>query len=110
MTQSASQTLVTELHGIRFDVPLVVGLLRRHYVTRLQVYGSILREDFHADSDLDMLVGFDPDHFPVGWAMFELEAELAVVLGRPVELGLPTDLSKYIRGRVLAEAKTVYVH
>lgn len=80
MTQSTSQTPVTELHGIRFDMPSVVGLLRRHHVTRLQLYGSILRDDFNTDSDIDMLVDFDPDHFPVGWAMFELEADLAVSL------------------------------
>ncbi|HEV3309523.1 MAG TPA: hypothetical protein VG815_03275 [Chloroflexota bacterium] len=42
--------------------------------------------------------------------MFELEAELSVVLGKPVDLSMPPELSKYIRDRVLAEAKNVYVH
>jgi len=97
------------LHGIRFDSAELNAICQRHHVARLQAYGSILRADFSPDSDIDLIIEFEPGH-TVGWEFFDLEADLASVLGREVDLTTPEGLSKYIRDLVLDEARTVYVH
>jgi len=97
-----------ELHGRAFDPEAVAGLCRHHHISRLLVYGSILRDDFGPESDVDMLVEFRPGHTP-GFEFIGIQDELASLLGRAVDLGTPAGLSKYIRDRVLGEARQVYV-
>ncbi len=96
-------------HGIAFPSGDIADLCRRHHVSRLLVYGSILREDFEADSDVDMLVEFEPGCTP-GLAFIDIQDDLSNLLGRTVDLSTPAGLSKYIRDRVMAEARTIYVH
>ena len=81
---------------------------RRHHVRRLAVFGSAIRDDFRAGSDVDVLVEFDPDHIP-GLAFFGMEIELSEILGHKVDLNTPEFLSPYFRDQVLSEAETVYV-
>ena len=81
---------------------------RRHHVRKLALFGSVLREDFGPDSDIDVLVEFEPGFSP-GLEFFEMEVELSEVLGRKVDLNTPAFLSKYFRGRVLSEAEVAYV-
>jgi predicted nucleotidyltransferase len=73
----------------------------------LAVFGSALREDFRPDSDLDLLVEFEPGHTP-GLAFFGMEQELSELLGRKVDLNTPQFLSPYFRDKVLAEAEVQY--
>ena len=80
---------------------------RRHHIRRLSLFGSVLRDDFRADSDIDVLVEFKPGHVP-GLAFFAMEAELSDILGRKVELSTPAFLSRYIRDSVLANAQVQY--
>lgn len=81
---------------------------RAHGITRLSLFGSALREDFSTDSDIDVLVEFQPGE-PVGLIRLgTIEAELSDLLGRPVALNLPDMLSAYFREEVLAEARTLY--
>lgn len=68
----------------------------------------MLRDDFGPDSDVDVLVEFEPGHVP-GLRFFALEQELSQILGRKVDLNTPGFLSPYFRGRVLAEAEVQYV-
>lgn len=81
---------------------------RRHRVRRLALFGSVLREDFRPDSDVDVLVEFEPGETP-GLAFFTMENELSALLGRRVDLNTPGFLSPYFRDEVLKEAETVYV-
>lgn len=68
----------------------------------------MLRDDFTPESDVDVLVEFDPGHVP-GLAFFAMESELAAIVGRRVDLNTPGFLSRHFRDRVLAEAENQYV-
>jgi predicted nucleotidyltransferase len=74
----------------------------------LAVYGSVLREDFGPESDVDILVDFEPAFIPTLFDMVEMEKELSQLLGRKVDLRTPGDLSRYFRDKVLAEAQVQY--
>lgn len=80
---------------------------RRHHIRRLAIFGSALREDFGPDSDVDVLVEFEPDHVP-GLAFFGMEIELSEILGRRVDLNTRSFLSPLFRDRVMAEAEVMY--
>ena len=83
---------------------------RRHHIRRLSVYGSALRADFDADSDIDILVEFEPDQVPGLFGIARMERELSALLGgRKVDLRTPEDLSRYFRQGVLQEAELQYV-
>jgi hypothetical protein len=79
---------------------------RQHHIRKLALFGSILRPDFRPDSDIDVLVEFEPGRTP-GLAFFDIEAELSRLLGRRVDLNTPQFLSPRIRKRVEAEAEVL---
>ena len=80
---------------------------RRNHITKLALFGSILREDFGPESDIDILVEFEPGHVP-GLAFFALQDELSTILGSTVDLHTPQFLSPYFREQVQSEAQVVY--
>jgi len=86
----------------------VEDFCRRNHIKRLAFFGSVLRDDFGPDSDLDVIVEFEPGHVP-GLRYFAMERELSEILGRKVDLNTPGTLSRYFRDRVLAEAEEQYV-
>ena len=77
---------------------------RRHHITRLALFGSILHDDFGPESDVDVLVEFETGHVP-GLAFFAMQDELSAILGRQVDLQTPQFLSPYFRQQVRAEAQ-----
>jgi predicted nucleotidyltransferase len=83
---------------------VIADFCRRHHVRKLSLFGSVLRDDFRPESDVDVLVEFEPSHVPGFFKFFEMEEELGALLGRKVDLNTPGFLSKYFRARVLAEA------
>ena len=97
------------MNRARIEVPakIIRDFCCRHHIRRLAFFGSVLREDFRADSDVDVLVEFEPGHVP-GLAFFAIEDELSRILGRRVDLNTPQFLSPYIRGEALAEAEEQY--
>jgi hypothetical protein len=75
----------------------------------LSLFGSALRGDFSEESDIDVLVEFEPGHAPGLLGMARLERELSRILGgRKVDLRTPEDLSRYFRDEVLREAEVQY--
>jgi predicted nucleotidyltransferase len=96
-----------ELHGIRLSRSWIAEFCRRHHVRRFAVFGSILRDDFGPESDIDVLVEFEPGKTP-GLAFFGMQDELSEQFGRPVDLNTPGFLSRYFRDKVLAEAFALY--
>lgn len=80
----------------------------RNRIRRLSFFGSVTREDFGPESDIDVLVEFEPGA-KVGLRFFEMEQELSALLGRNVDLNTPGFLSPYFRDRVLSEAEVAYV-
>ncbi len=93
---------------ISFDREKVADFCRRHHIRKLELFGSVLRHDFGPDSDVDVLVEFQPGHVP-GLAFFTMEMELSEIVGRKVDLNTPQFLSRYLRDRVQAEAEVQYV-
>jgi hypothetical protein len=93
---------------VAVDRSALADFCRRHHIRRLALFGSVLRDDFQPESDIDVLVEFEPGHVP-GFAFFAMEAELANMLGRKVDLNTPGFLSRYFRDQVLAEAENQYV-
>lgn len=85
----------------------ITTFCRRHHIRRLAFFGSVLREDLRPDSDLDVLVEFDPDHIP-GLAFFTIEDELSQIMGRKVDLNTVQFLSPYFRQQVRDEAVVIY--
>ncbi|MBI4218443.1 MAG: nucleotidyltransferase family protein [Elusimicrobia bacterium] len=83
------------------------GLCRRRHIHKLAFFGSVLRPDFDAKSDIDVLVEFEEGYVP-GLDFFLIEEELSSLLGRKVDLVTPRFLSRYFRDRVLAEAQVHY--
>lgn len=92
---------------IPLDLEHMADFCRRHHIHSLALFGSVLREDFRPDSDVDVLVEFEVGHTP-GWDLFDLEDELSGVLGRRVDLNTPGFLSRSFRQPVLDEAQIVY--
>jgi len=80
---------------------------RRHHIRKLAFFGSVLRDDFGPESDVDVLVEFEPRHVP-GLAFLSMEAELSEILGRKVDLNTRGFLSPYFRDQVLSEAEVQY--
>jgi predicted nucleotidyltransferase len=93
---------------IIIDMVEIAEFCKRHRIRKLALFGSVLREDFGPDSDIDMLVEFEPGHIP-GLEFFTMERELSEILGRKVDLNTPNFLGQYIRDQVLAEAEVQYV-
>ena len=83
-------------------------LCRRHHIRKLALFGSVIRDDFGPDSDIDILVEFEPGFMP-GLEFFGMEIELTEMLGRKVDLNTTGFLSPYFRDRVVAEAEVQYV-
>ena len=95
---------------VRIDIPKekIINFCQKHHILKLALFGSVLREDFRPDSDVDVLVEFAPECVP-GLAFFTMEAELSEILGRRVDLNTPGFLSRYFRDEVLGEAEVQYV-
>ena len=86
----------------------IAAFCRTHHIRRLALFGSVLRDDFRPDSDVDVLVEFEPGH-PVGLIRLAgIERELSVLLGRKVDLNTAGFLSRYFRTKVLSEAEVCY--
>ena len=94
-------------HGLEIQKSQVAEFCRRHRIRRLALFGSVLRDDFRPESDVDVLVEFEPGT-KVGLRFFAIERELSDLLGRKVDLNTPGFLSKYFREEVLREAEVQY--
>ncbi len=87
----------------------IATFCREHGIRRLAIFGSALRDDFRPDSDIDVLVEFEPDHIPGLLGIARLERELSSLFeGRKVDLRTPEDLSRYFHQSVMEEAEVQY--
>jgi predicted nucleotidyltransferase len=80
----------------------------QNQVRRLSFFGSVLREDFGPDSDVDILVEFEPGTRMGMIRLSGLEIELGKIIGRKVDLNTPGFLNKYFRDQILTEADVQY--
>ena len=95
----------------RVQIPLptaqIADFCQRHHIRKLSLFGSVLRDDFRLDSDVDVLVEFEAGRVP-GFAFFGMEEELSEILGRKVDLNTPNFLSRHFREQVLQQAEVQY--
>ena len=95
------------LKDIGIPTEKIAEFCKRNHIKKLAFFGSVLTDRFGPDSDLDVLVEFEPGKTP-GWEIFDMEDELAAMFGRKVDLRTPQDLSKYFREEVVAGAEVLY--
>lgn len=94
-------------HGIEIPEDKLAEFCRRNHIRALSLFGSILRDDFRPDSDVDVLVEFEPGHTP-GLALIRMEDQLSALLGgRKVDLVLRDALLPRLRQRILGQAEVV---
>jgi hypothetical protein len=86
----------------------IESFCKKHHIRRLALFGSVLRKDFGPQSDIDVLIEFDPEHVPGLIRLAGMEQELSELLGRKVDLRTPEDLSPYFRKEVLRSAELQY--
>lgn len=94
----------------RIDIPpdRLAELCRRHRIRRLSLFGSVMRDDFSPNSDVDMLVEFEAGHSP-GWEIVDIEQEFSALFGgRKVDMANPKYLNRHLKDRVLGEAVLQY--
>ena len=97
------------LHGIEIPTDQIGAFCRANGIRRLAFFGSVLRDDFTPDSDLDVLVEFHPG-IRVGYlAVARMARELTALMGREVDLRTPAELHRAFRDEVLKEALVEYV-
>ena len=94
--------------NIRISREEITEFCKRNHIRRLSLFGSVLCGDFRADSDIDVLVEFDPDHIPGLIRLAGMEIELAEMLGRNVDIRTEQDLSHYFRQEVVDSAEVQY--
>ena len=97
-----------KLEKPQFDRDKIAAFCRRHRIRRLALFGSVLRDDFSAGSDVDVLVEFEPGA-KTGLAFFGMQDELSEIIGRKVDLHTPGFLGPRIRDHVLKETQDIYV-
>ncbi len=95
---------------IAVDRERIADFCRRHHIRKLSFFGSVLRDDFGPESDVDVLVEFEPGKEPGLIKLAGMEFELADLLGteQEVDLRTPEDLSQYFVKGVLAAAEPLY--
>lgn len=82
---------------------------REHHIRRLSVFGSALKGTARPDSDIDLLVDFEPGHLPGLLELASMELELSTMLGgRKADLRTANDLSRYFRDEVMRTARVAY--
>jgi uncharacterized protein len=95
--------------ALKINIPKekIVAFCRRNRIRKLAFFGSVLRNDFSPESDVDVLVEFETGAL-VGLGFFKMEQELSEILGRKVDLNTAGFLSQYFREKVIAEAEVLY--
>jgi uncharacterized protein len=94
---------------ISISAEKIADVCRRHRIRWLALFGSVLRDDFRPDSDIDVLVEFEPEQRYTYFTLAEVEEDLSAVLGRKVDLHVPKSLHPFLRDKVLRQAEAVYV-
>ena len=96
------------LERVNITEDQIADFCQRNHIRKLALYGSVLRDDFRSDSDIDVLVEFAPDAHIGLMKMVGMERELSELVGRKVDLRTPKELSRYFRDEVIAEAEVQY--
>lgn len=95
--------------NIKLPNKKIAQFCKENNIRKLSIFGSVLRDDFAPDSDLDVLIEFEQGTHIGLIGLAELEIKLSEIVGRKVDLNTPGFLSKYYRDSVLSESRVQYV-
>jgi predicted nucleotidyltransferase len=88
----------------------IVTFCKKHpIIAKMSLFGSALSGKLRDDSDIDLLVEFEPGKTPSLFTLINLEDELTTIVGRKTDLRTPEELSRYFRNEVVSQAKPLYV-
>lgn len=93
---------------IEIDREAIAAFCRKHHLTMLALFGSVLTDRFGPDSDVDVLFEYDREHIPTLFDVARMEEELTGILGRKADMRTPRDLSRYFRDEVVRTALVQY--
>ncbi len=93
---------------IEVDKEQIANFCKQHHIIKLAFFGSVLTEHFGKESDIDVLIEFDPEHIPGLFALAGMEMELSEILGKKADMRTPNDLSRYFRDEVVRNALVQY--
>ena len=93
---------------IYIDKKQIAAFCRKHHLTKLALFGSVLTNRFNPDSDVDVLFEFHPEHVPTLFDVAAMEEELSQCLGRKADMRTPQDISRHFRDEVLRCAQVQY--
>ena len=95
---------------IKISIPhdKIEAFCRKHHIRRMQFFGSVLREDFGPESDIDVLVEFEPEARITLFDLVDMQDELSLLFGRPIDIMTPDSLYEPLRENILSSAEVVY--
>jgi len=93
---------------IPIDREQIADFCRRHHIRKFAFFGSVLRDDFRPDSDVDVLIEFEPEHVPGLLRLMTMQLEFTEIIGREADFRTPRDLGTHFRDRVVKEAEVLY--
>lgn len=92
----------------KLDREIIAEFCKRNHIKKLSLFGSIIRDDFGPDSDVDVIVEFESG-FRVGLIRLAgIENELSKIIGRKADIRTPQELSRYFRDDVMSTAEVQY--
>ena len=94
--------------AITIDRDAITDFCRRHRIRKLALFGSVLRDDFRPDSDVDVLVEFAAAAKVGLIRLAGMERDLSEIFGRKADMRTPADLSRYFRNEVVGSAEVLY--
>ena len=99
-----------KLKNIAIPTEQIAALCQQRHITKLSLFGSVLRDDFSPQSDIDVLVEFEPGFIPGFIKLYEIQEELSALFDdrRSIDLVTPKFLNPRIRDKVLATAEICY--
>lgn len=86
----------------------IAEFCRKHHIRKLSFFGSVISDHFTKDSDVDILVEFEPGQVVGLMRLAGMELEMSEIIGRKVDMRTPADLSRYFREEVLSSAEVQY--
>jgi len=101
-------TVLTQQHPLTIPTDEIEAFCRRHHICQLALFGSVLRDDFGPNSDVDVLVEFEPGAAIGLLAFARVQRELSELFQRPIDLVTRDGLKPLIKQTVLADAEVIY--
>ena len=99
-----------KIKNIEIPIEKIKSLCQKYHINKFALFGSVLRDDFHPDSDIDVLVEFNPEYIPGFIKLHQIQEEMSQIFnGKKIDLVTPKFLNYQIKDKILAEMEVYYV-